>query len=172
MSAVPHLAVHDGEGAQAYRDQVLAMWPLVFGPVADEDAWRGRFWDQHRTREGFRLVTAELDGDLAGFAWGYTGQRGQWWADRIAGVLGAAADAWVGGHWEFVELAVHPEHRRRGLGGLLHDALLEGIPHERALLQTDADPDGAGHSLYRGRGWQVIGRLPEGKAVMGKHLAG
>jgi GNAT superfamily N-acetyltransferase len=148
------------------------MWPLVFAPVDDEAAWRDSFWDRHRTREGFRLVTAEVDGDLAGFAWGYTGQRGQWWADRIAGVLGAAADAWVGGHWEFVELAVHPEHRRRGLGGLLHDALLEGLPHERALLQTDADPDGAGHSLYRGRGWQVIGSLPEGKSVMGKHLAG
>lgn len=172
MSAVPQLVLQDGEGAQAYRERVLAMWPLVFAPVDDEDAWRDHFWDQHRTRERFRLVTAEIGDDLAGFAWGYTGQRGQWWADRIAGVLGAEADAWVGGHWEFVELAVHPEHRRRGLGALLHDALLEGLPHERALLQTDADPDGAGHSLYRGRGWQVIGSLPEGKAVMGKHLAG
>ena len=84
----------------------------------------------------------------------------------------SAADAWVGGHWEFVELAVHPEHRRRGLGGHLHDALLEGLPHERSLLQTDAAPDGAGHSLYRRRAWQMIGSLPEGKAVLGKHLAG
>lgn len=168
----PHLSVHDGEGAQPFRDRVLAMWPLVFGIVDDEDAWRHRFWEQHRTRADFRLVAAERDGDLLGFAWGYTGERGQWWADRIAGALAEDADAWVGGHWEFVELAVHPEHRRRGLGGLLHDALLEGLTHERALLQTDEDPDGAGHGLYRGRGWQVIGSLPEGKAVMGKHLAG
>lgn len=171
MSDAARLAVHDGEGAQPFRDRVLELWPLVFGPVQDEDDWRHRFWEQHRTRAGFRLVTAELGGELAGFAWGYTGERGQWWADRIAGALADAADAWVGGHWEFVELAVRPEHRRRGLGALLHDALLEGLPHERALLQTDADPDGAGHSLYHGRGWQVIGSLPEGKAVMGKHLA-
>ncbi|WP_122939572.1 GNAT family N-acetyltransferase [Brachybacterium sp. EE-P12] len=170
--AAAHLAVHDGEGAQPFRDRVLALWPLAFGPVADADDWRHRFWEQHRTRAEFRLVTAELGGELAGFAWGYTGQRGQWWADRVAGVLGDAADAWVGGHWEFVELAVHPEHRRRGLGGLLHDALLEGLPHGRALLQTDEAPDGAGHSLYRRRGWQVIGGLPEGKSVMGKHLPG
>ena len=121
---------------------MLALWPLAFGPVADADDWRHRFWEQHRTRAEFRLVTAELGGELAGFAWGYTGQRGQWWADRVAGVLGDAADAWVGGHWEFVELAVHPEHRR------------------------------AGGSLYRRRGWQVIGGLPEGKSVMGKHLPG
>jgi hypothetical protein len=52
----------------------------------------------------------------------------------------------------------------------MHDALLEGLPHERALLQTDAEPDSAGQRLYRRRGWQVIGSLPEGKAVMGKHL--
>lgn len=168
----PHLAVHDGEGARVFRDLVLAMWPLVFGTVDDEDAWRHRFWEQHRTRADFRLVTAELDSDLVGFAWGYTGERGQWWADRIASALGPSAEDWVGGHWEFVELAVHPGHRRRGLGGLLHDALLDGLPHQRALLQTDEDPDGAGHSLYRRRGWQVIGSLPEGKAVMGKHPAG
>lgn len=176
MSAVPtgdpQLTIHDAQAATAHRDRVLEVWTVAFGPVEDEDAWRHRFWEQHRTRADFRLVTAERDGDLVGFAWGYTGERGQWWADRIAGALGGAADAWVGGHWEFVELAVHPEHRRRRLGGLLHDALLEGLPHERALLQTDDDPDGSGHSLYCRRGWQVIGGLPEGKVVMGKHLPG
>jgi ribosomal protein S18 acetylase RimI-like enzyme len=149
---------------------VLEVWNAVFGPVSDEDDWRGRFWEQHRARADFRLVTAETDGHLGGFAWGYTGERGQWWADTIASALGSEAEGWVGGHWEFVELAVRPEQRRRGLGGLMHDALLEGLPHERALLQTDAEPDSAGQRLYRRRGWQVIGSLPEGKAVMGKHL--
>lgn len=165
-----HVAVHDGEGARPFRDRVLEVWTTAFGPVSDEDDWRHRFWEQHRSRAGFRLATAEHDGDLLGFAWGYTGERGQWWAERIAGALGGAAEDWVGEHWEFVELAVRPEHRRRGLGLHLHDALLDGLPHERALLQTDADPDGPGHSLYRRRGWHVIGSLPEGKAVMGKHL--
>ena len=172
MSGAPtgdvRITVHDAEAAQAFRDPVLEVWTVAFGPVADEDDWRSRFWEQHRGRDGFRLATAEQAGVLAGFAWGYTGERGQWWADRVAAALGEQAEGWVGGHWEFVELAVRPEHRRRGLGGLLHDALLDGLGHERALLQTD--PDGAGHSLYRRHGWQVIGSLPERKAVMGKHL--
>lgn len=95
--AAPHLAVHDGEGAQPYRDRVLEMWPLVFGPVQDEDDWRHRFWEQHRSRADFRLVTAELGGELAGFAWGYTGERGQWWADRIATAPATASIALADG---------------------------------------------------------------------------
>lgn len=169
-TGTPRIVVHDASAARAHRDRVLEVWSVAFGPVADEDDWRQRFWEQHRGREDFRLVTAELDGELAGFAWGYTGERGQWWSDRVAAALDDAADDWVGGHWEFVELAVHPEHRRHGIGGLLHDSLLDGLPHHRALLQTDADPHGAGHSLYRRRDWRVLGHLPEGKVVMGKDL--
>lgn len=165
-----HIASHDAGDAEPFRDRVLDVWTLAFGPVEDEEDWRSRFWEQHRTREGFRLVTAECEDELVGFGWGYTGQRGQWWADRVAGALGADADEWIGGHLEFVELAVLPAHQGRGLGGLLHDALLRDLPHERALLQTDADSRSAGHRLYTARGWDVVGRLPEEKVVMGKRL--
>lgn len=161
---------HDAEAAASFRDRILEMWPTAFGPVPDEDAWRARFWEQHRGRDGFRLVTADSGDELLGFGWGYTGQRGQWWADTVHSALGPVGDDWVGGHFEFVELAVRPEHRGRGLGGALHDALLEGLVQERALLQTDADPDGAGHRLYLARGWRAIGALPLGKAIMGTHL--
>jgi hypothetical protein len=54
--AAAHLAVHDGEGAQPFRDRVLALWPLAFGPVADTDDWRHRFWEQHRTRAGWQVI--------------------------------------------------------------------------------------------------------------------
>ncbi|MGO1567513.1 MAG: GNAT family N-acetyltransferase [Brachybacterium sp.] len=164
------IASHDADGAVPFRDRVLEVWKLAFGPVEDEGAWRGRFWEQHRRRAGFRLVAAELEDELVGFGWGYTGERGQWWADSVAGALGADARKWVGGHLEFVELAVLPDHQGRGIGGQLHDALLRDLPHERALLQTDADSSSAGHSLYIARGWDVVGRLPGEKVVMGKHL--
>lgn len=163
---------HDAEAASPYRDRVLELWPTAFEPVPDEDDWRSRFWEQHRGRADFRLVTAEIGGRLVGFSWGYTGERGQWWSDTVHAALGDAGDGWIGGHFEFVELAVRPEHRGSGIGGALHDALLEGLDHERALLQTDADPASAGHRLYLARGWQVIGALSEQKAVLGKHLRG
>lgn len=161
---------HDAEAASPFRDRVLELWPTAFGPMADEDDWRTRFWEQHRGRADFRLVTAETGGRLVGFGWGYTGERGQWWSDTVHEALREAGDAWIGGHFEFVELAVRPEHRGSGIGGALHDALLDGLDHERALLQTDAAPDSAGHRLYLARGWHVIGSLPGGKVVMGKHL--
>lgn len=164
------IASHDSDAATVHRDRVLDVWKHAFGPVPDEDDWRDRFWEQHRTREDFRLVTAELEEQLLGFAWGYTGRRGQWWADMVADALGADAEEWIGGHLEFVELAVLPEHRRLGIGGQLHDALLRDVSHERALLQTDADSSSAGHRLYRARGWQVVGALAGGKAVIGKRL--
>lgn len=179
------LVRHDAASAAPFRDRILELWPRVFGPVADEQDWRTRFWEQHRGRADFRLVTvenegaaeqagtveregaAEDEGALLGFAWGYTGERGQWWADMVHEALGADAGDWVGGHFEVVELAVAPEHRGQGLGGALLDALLSDLPHDRALLQTDADPAGAGHRLYRRRGWSVLGELSPGKVIMG-----
>ncbi|MGP9538558.1 GNAT family N-acetyltransferase [Brachybacterium sp. AOP43-C2-M15] len=161
---------HSAPAAGAFRDQVLALWPEVFGPVADEGDWRDRFWEQHRSRDDFRLVTAVSAGELLGFGWGYTGQRGQWWSDVVAEALGAGDADWVGGHFELVELAVRPAQQGRGLGGALHDALLDDLPHSRTLLQTDADARGAGHRLYRRRGWSVLGDLAPQKVVMGKHL--
>lgn len=166
----PRLARHDAGAAAAYRDRILALWPSVFEPVVDEEVWRTSFWEQHRGRADFRLVTAEEGEELLGFAWGYTGERGQWWAEMVHSALGAAGDAWVGGHFEVVELAVAPAHRGRRLGAALFDALLADLPHERALLQTDEDPDSPGHRLYLRRGWRVLGPLSAGKVVMGAHL--
>lgn len=164
------IALHGAEAAAAFRERVLALWPQVFEPVADEHQWRERFWEQHRTRHGFRLVTAAEGDLLRGFGWGYTGENGQWWSDMVGEALGGRGTDWVGGHFELVELAVRPDDRGRGLGGALHDALLADLPHSRALLQTDADPRGSGHRLYRARGWQVLGDLTAQKVVMGKLL--
>ena len=113
----------------------------------------------HPTRAGFRLAEATVDGRVAGFAYGYTGQRGQWWSDRVAAKAPAAlVDEWVGGHFEFVELAVDPEFQGRGVGTMLHDNLLVGLPQHKALLSTYRD-DRPAPRLYRRLGWQLL--LPD-----------
>lgn len=169
--AAVRIATHASGDAAAFRDRVMAVWATAFDPVRDVEDWRSTIWERHRAREDYRLVTAESDGAVVGFAWGYTGRPGQFWSDFVLRTLGAAAAPWVGGHFEFVELAVEPGSQGRGIGGLLHDAMLEGLPHERALLGTTDDADAPAYRLYRSRGWQVLGSQAPGDVVMGKRLS-
>ena len=114
--------------------------------------------DRHRRRLGFRLCAAvdDQNGALAGFAYGFSSRPGQPWHELMRTVLGAE----LAGHWlhdcfELVELAVAPEQQGLGSGGQLHDMLLSGIVHDRALLSTLAAETPARH-LYRSRGWQEV----------------
>lgn len=159
-----------GGPADRHREQVLAVWSAVFGPVPDPDEWRASPWDRHRARTGFRLTVARAGAELIGFAWGYTGERGQYWSDRVASETGSLLDGWIGGHFEFVELALRPEARGTGLGRRLHDAILDGLPHRHALLETTADPDDPAVRLYSSRGWTSLALIGEGRQVMGLSL--
>ncbi|WP_050722744.1 GNAT family N-acetyltransferase [Microbacterium sp. GCS4] len=152
--------------ADTHRDAVLTVWESVFGPVSDPEAWRVSLWDRHRSRAGYRLVLAWEDEQLAGFGWGYTGERGQYWSDRILAEVGPRITEWGGGHFEIVELAVLPGARRSGVGGRLHDALLAGLAHERALLETSDAADDPAVRLYESRGWQHLAPLKGGRQVM------
>ena len=72
--------------------------------------------------------------------------------------------------FEFVELAVRPDSQRRGIGGGLHDALLAGLPHHRALLSTWREERPA-RRLYLKRGWQVLQEeLDASSSLLGKDL--
>lgn len=109
----------------------------------------------HIGREGFRLRAALGRGEsqLAGFAYGFTGQPGQAWRDDMARAVGTQVAAeWLEGHFEFAEFGVIPEERRRGIGTRLQAALLEGLPHTRAVL-TVRDGNRAGLAFYRRHGW-------------------
>jgi ribosomal protein S18 acetylase RimI-like enzyme len=165
------VSLHDGNGAAEHRESVLQIWNVSFGAVEDAAAWREAVWDRHRARAGFRLVTAYDGHRIVGFSWGYTGHPGQYWSDFVLDELGPAVADWVGGHFEFVELAVHPVDRGHGTGGRLHDTLLAGLPHQRALLGTADDPTSPAVRLYRSRGWRRLGKQSPSDQVMGKILS-
>jgi ribosomal protein S18 acetylase RimI-like enzyme len=147
------------------------IWPCydeAFGDFDDFETWNDELFARHATRAGYRLVVATDDSAVAGFSWGYIGERGQYWTDLVADALPAnVADEWVGGHFEFVELAVAPKHRRQGIGRRLHDTLLDGVS-QRALLSTTDDLADPAVQLYLGSGWRKLGTLRPGTQVMGR----
>jgi len=133
------------------RDEVRALWPEASRRRVDE------ILPLHAGRDGFRAVVERTeDGRLAGFAYGYRGEAGQWWHDLVAAALGEEGTThWLSpGHFEFVELHVRTDLWGQGIGGRLHDALLESEPGP-AVLSTQRDNDRA-LGLYRSRGWKVI----------------
>jgi ribosomal protein S18 acetylase RimI-like enzyme len=157
-------------GPQDAGELASRIWPCyqaVFGDFASHETWRQDLFDRHAARAGYRLAVGSDDGAVAGFAWGYIGQRGQYWTDLACGVLPSEiTDVWVGGHFEFVELAVLPDYRRRGLGSRLHDTLLAGVT-QRCLLSTADDAADPAVRLYLRHGWRKLGVLKPGFQVMG-----
>lgn len=157
--------------AQRYADEVFSVYDAVFGDQPDPDTWRIDMYAKHCAREGFRLAAVREGERLVGFAWGCVGQPGQFWSDRVIRALPPeVTHEWVGGHFEFVELAVLPEYRRRGFGRRLHDVLLDGVPSDRALLSTD-NADTPAVRLYTSHGWRKLGELSPDVQVMGLRLA-
>jgi ribosomal protein S18 acetylase RimI-like enzyme len=163
--------VYDGTAAFAPAAEIFGVYDAVFHDGSELSTWLDSPWGRHLARDGFRLATAREARRLIGFAWGYTGGRGQHWSDLVADSLPRpVAETWVGGHFELVELAVLEGFRRHGVGGRLHDVLLDGLPHERALLSTSDDEQDPGVRLYRSRGWVSLGRLGGGVQVLGRRL--
>ncbi|MFF0340051.1 GNAT family N-acetyltransferase [Kribbella sp. NPDC004875] len=154
--------VLDGVAAIDIADQLGEVFGAAFGAPGYEDtqsdgaAFAAEQLPAHAARDDFKLVTAQVDGAVAGFAYGFTGQRGQWWPDRVAQAVSAELAAeWIGGHFEVVELAVVPGAQGRCLGTALMGELMLDLPHRKALLTTYVD-DRPAPRLYRRMGWQVL----------------
>lgn len=155
--------------------EVLAVMAAAFGPQESPER-RLDTLSRHGERSEFSFRAALLDegspgGTLVGFAYGYVGNRGEWFSDQLVTRLPTGIiDQWVGGHFEFVTLAVHPDHEGRGIGTRLHDELLADSPAARAILMTDAGESRAVR-LYRDRGWAPLGSFDDDREVHGRTVA-
>ncbi|MCA1725168.1 MAG: GNAT family N-acetyltransferase [Thermomicrobia bacterium] len=102
----------------------------------------------------FRGIVAISDGAVVGFGFGARSSPGSRWHDQMMAQLGddhpALRDA-----WRLVELAVAEEHRGRGIGGRVHDALLAVQPCPRALLCTYTT-NARARAMYERRGWRYL----------------
>jgi len=163
---------------QTTRDALAGVYLAAYGDEAlpesrlDAENFAGSTLRRHARRSGFRLVVSVTDGTVSGYGYGFTGRRGQFWSDWLAGAVPAdIVETWVGDHFELVDMVVDPAFRGNGIAGLLHDHLVDGLPQERALLAT-VPGDGPAPRLYEGRGWQVVAEEIDGaKALYGLDLS-
>lgn len=179
MSELRH---HDGAAVRAdagLRARLAAVYADAFGaPPYNGTQQQARGWAdeplvRHAGHPGFRLTTAEEDGEVLGFTYVVRGEETQWFTQTVRErVPPEVATVWLGGHGELVELAVIGQARGRGLGGRLHDDALEGLRAagaRTALLVVDAEAAPA-RALYASRGWLDLAELVPGSMLMGLAL--
>jgi ribosomal protein S18 acetylase RimI-like enzyme len=147
---------------------------LGVGAVSEE--WAREQLPRHAGRDDFVFLVARMDGELAGFGYGYTGAYGQWWTERVAQSLTPELRGeWLDPpHFEVVELHVRPAYQRQGLGSRLLAGLLARQPHDRALLSTQAGSRQA-RAFYAKNGWLELGPVDFGAGyapylVLGRRL--
>ncbi len=173
---VPQIEARQAQIVAVYRS---AFTPLPYNkPEAEIAEFAGSFLNQVG-RHGYRFVAAlEHNSDrLVGFTYGYSSRAGPWWYEHASRVLPElAGTSWLEDSFQLVEIALLLEFQGQGVGGRMHDHLLAGVPHPRAILAT-LHADTVAFRLYRSRGWAVLGEnllfpgIPRRYQVMGLVLS-
>ncbi|MGH3888990.1 MAG: GNAT family N-acetyltransferase [Pseudonocardiaceae bacterium] len=154
---------HDAEGMQQQKADLLAVYQEVYVErLSDPFFFPERFWDRlegYASRDGFRLVTGRLDGELIGFTLGETlPARSGWWRG-FKGAVDLDLLRETGTRtFAINELMVRPPWRHRGYAQALSSALLEDRPEERAALLVRAE-NTAAYTAYQSWGFQTIGQV-------------
>lgn len=175
---------YDGDAVQrdeTLRDRVAEVYAEVFAePPYDEPPERGHDWAhgalvRHSALPAFQLVAAERGGRMLGFAYGVIGSEDSWFAGYIRDhAPREVSERWLGGQGELAELAMRPDARGLGLGGTLHDVVIEHLADagaDRVILVTQLAAVPA-RALYASRTWQDLAELAPGSMLMGLRISG
>lgn len=157
-------------GPREFRASIrvlLGVYAAAMNPPDRTLSGREAIMDRHAASPGFHGLTAQVDGALAGFTYGFHGESGQWWHDMVAAALAtrsvagvpagvhAGADApctWLDDSFEIAELHVLPPWQGAGIGRTLLLSLASGRPERTAVLST-ADAPSRARRLYRAVGF-------------------
>jgi ribosomal protein S18 acetylase RimI-like enzyme len=157
-------------GPREFRGAIRALVAVYAAAMSPPDrslSGREAIMDRHAASPGFRGLTAQVNGQLAGFTYGFHGESGQWWHDMVAAALATrsgtgvtaaeyaeveAPGAWLDDSFEIAELHVLPSWQAQGIGRSLLLSLTSGRPERTAVLST-ADAPTKARRLYRGVGF-------------------
>lgn len=156
QSVLPE-TLHQGSTTSGIREiyKELFSGPPYYEPEGSASAFVERLQNQ-TDREGWRLLTAEQNGPLLGFVYGYISRQGQWWHDRVTSEFEPAlVEQWFEDSFVLVEFGVRASARGQGIGSRLHDAILNEIPNQVALTMTHQEKNPV-VAFYLNRGWQVL----------------
>jgi ribosomal protein S18 acetylase RimI-like enzyme len=160
--------------AAQLADEIRALYRTAFSASHWDKSERGitafehDIFPRHLKREGFAMTASRNDaGELIGFCYGYIGEHGQYWTDYVAARIHPSLEkAWLGGHFEVAELAVHADERGKGLGRALLTTLLASRGEDRVALQT-LEKESPALPLYESLGFTAFGEF-ENYVVLGQ----
>jgi ribosomal protein S18 acetylase RimI-like enzyme len=154
---------HNGEGLRNQKDDILAVYREAYAERLDNPFFHpDRFWERIERgsdRDGFRLVTGRVQGELVGFTLGSLLPVNTAWWRGFKGTPDPDLVRETGSRTFGVnELQVRPAWRRRGCAKAMSEALLEDLPVERVTLLVRADNTPA-YTAYRSWGFHVVGQM-------------
>ncbi|MFL6141078.1 MAG: GNAT family N-acetyltransferase [Labedaea sp.] len=166
MNATPDeltIECRDATGMYLQKDELLAVYREVYAERLNNPFfYPDRFWqrlESYASRDGFRLVTAHVDGKLVGFTLGEPLSANTGWWRGFTGDIDPDLLRETGTRtFGINELQVRPSWRRRGYATVLSNALLEDRPEERATLLVRAENLPA-YTAYQSWGFRVIGQV-------------
>jgi GNAT superfamily N-acetyltransferase len=159
-----HVKRYDHKAVQEILADVAAVYGEVYreppyceGPE-DVDAFIAGM-PRRAKQPAFRMVTASLDEDLAGFAFGHqlTADT-KWWSGATTELASEVTREGSGRTFAVIELAVRAPYRRLGMARAMHDKLLAEAAEERAtlLVRPEAAP---AKTAYQHWGYEKVGSL-------------
>jgi len=113
----------------------------------------------HTAAPNWEAVAGEVDGQVAGYAYGYTLRAGKsWWTALRTPVDDSLTEET--GHRTFglAEIMVKEPWRKTGTAQAIHDELLAARPEERAALLVDPDHPRV-RALYERWGYEWFGKV-------------
>lgn len=167
MSPPPGLTLTQHSASEAARlmDELCDAYADAYGAVPGEDtqqkssAFRDRATSALQARN-YSLVTARVDDQLVGFAFGYSLRPERGWWDGLSPAPPEGFTEETGSRTVVLaEIEVRRAWQGRGIGRAVHDAFLAARPEQRATLASNPRATDT-HALYEGWGWRKMGTVP------------
>jgi ribosomal protein S18 acetylase RimI-like enzyme len=154
-----------------YLIKMLNLYQILYGadPLQMQEQFKRHF--QYPNFEGYFAV---IDRRLAGYVYGYSSSKGQYYHELLSTHLHEDR-SWLEDCMELAELGVHPKYRRCGIAKELVETLLKNRIETKALLTTRKDNEAAVH-FYKKMGWTELSdgffpNVPHEYLIFGKDIS-